>query len=108
MSILFPDTVTITPITRDVSYRTETEGTPFSSKAFVEDESITVRDASGAQVKPDSNIFLPKNTSISKGDYITITELHGVTVSIKIKVKQAFKVGTRTNSHIEVLYSGSK
>lgn len=112
MSVYFTDQVEITNVTRDVTFRTETEITPFLSKAYVEDEARINRGPLGAVVDPTTNIFLPKSTGISKGDYIRITKLNRITISAleqtgaRKKVTKAFMVGGFSPSHIEVECKG--
>jgi hypothetical protein len=65
MSIYFTDQVEITPVSRDTNFRTETEGTPFLSKAYVEDESEIKYGSDGQPLDPVMFIGLPVNTSIS-------------------------------------------
>ena len=77
MSIYFTDQIEITPISRDVNFRTETEGTPFYSEAYVEDKTEIKYGLDGQPLKPVMFIGLPINTSIVKGDFIEITKLHG-------------------------------
>jgi hypothetical protein len=75
--MLFPDLVKITPIVRDATYRTETEGSPFNSKAYVEDESKIRYGPDGQPLDPDIFVGLPKDTSINEGDRVNIIKLHG-------------------------------
>jgi len=77
MSIYFTDQIQITPISRDINFRTETEGTPFLSKASVEDESKIQFGSDGQPFNPIKFIGLPRNTLIVKGDFVEITKLHG-------------------------------
>jgi hypothetical protein len=77
MSLYFTDQVEITPISRDTNFRTEIEGTPFLSKAYIEDESEIKYGSDGQPLDPVMFIGLPVNTSIVKGDFIEITKLHG-------------------------------
>ena len=108
MSLYFPDSVEITPIVRNISFRSETEGTPFTSNAFVEEESEVKGNNIGSIVDPEIKIFLPASTSISKGDYIKVTKLQGniilstSSIGRKRKVVKTFPVGAFKNSHTEV------
>jgi len=81
MSIYFTDQVQITPISRDINFRTETEGTPFLSKAYVEDESKIQFGSDGQPFNPIKFIGLPRNTLIVKGDFVEITKLHGKVIA---------------------------
>ena len=92
MSIYFTDQVEITPISRDINFRTETEDTPFLSKAYVEDESGINYGSDGQPLDPVIFIGLPINTSIVKGDFIEITKLHG-----KIIEQQSTVIDTSKN-----------
>ncbi len=77
MSIYFTDQIEITPVSRDVNFRTEIEGTPFLSEAYVEDKTEIKYGSDGQPLKPEMFIGLPINTLIVKGDFIEITKLHG-------------------------------
>jgi hypothetical protein len=108
MSLYFTDQVEITPITRNKNFKTETEGTKFKSKAYYEDESRNSRNNQGVQIDQKVFIFLPKNTSILKGDYIRLTKLRGITIlstshlGRKRKVSKVFPVGSFKTSHLEI------
>lgn len=104
MSIYFTDQVQITPVTRDENFRIETEGIPFLSEAYIEDESEIKFGSDGQPFDPVMFIGLPKNTLIVKGDFIEITKLHGKTItnSKKQKVKKAVHIGSFSESHIEI------
>lgn len=108
MSYMYPDQVEITNVTRNIIYKTETEGTPFLSKAYIEEEAEINRGSLGSVVKPSTYIFLPNGIIINKGDYIRITKLHGVVIladtqiGTRKKVTKVFIVGVFKNSHIEV------
>jgi len=108
MSLYFPDSVEITPIVRNINFRSETDGTPFTSNAFVEEESAAKGNNVGSVVDPEIKIFLPARTSISKGDFIRVTKLQGNTIlstspiGRKRKVTKTFPVGAFKNSHTEV------
>ena len=105
MSLFFPDIVQITNVTVN-TYGTETKGTPFNSKAYVEDDTGIKFGSDGQPIQPDTLIVLPKGTNISKGDLVAIIELHGFTVigidAMKKKVRTRSRVGGMTVSHIEV------
>ena len=104
---MFPDRVTITPVTRNATFRTETRGTSFNSDATVEEDSEIRYSSSGAPVDPEIWIFLPADTLISKGDFIEIIKLHGQDPTTdeaeERKVKRTHRAGGFTISHIEVL-----
>ena len=111
MSLYFPDSVEITPIIRNINFRSETDGTPFTSNAYVEEESAAEGNNIGSIVDPEIKIFLPASTSISKGDYIRVIKLQGNTIlsttpiGRKRKVVKTFPVGAFKNSHTEVVCS---
>ena len=113
MSLYFPDSVEITPIVRNINFRSETDGTPFPSEAYVEEESLAEGSNIGSVVEPKIRIFLPAKKSIYKGDYIRVTKLQGndilstTPIGRKRKVVKAFPVGAFKNSHIEVECSTS-
>ncbi len=108
MSVYFIDAVEITPVIRNINFRGETEGTPFSSKAYIEEESNIERSNTGSTVDPKIKIFLPANTNINKGDFIRVTKLQGMTIlsttqiGRRRKVTLTFLVGAFKSSHIEV------
>jgi len=107
MSIYFPDEVEITNITYDATYRTKTEGMPFSSEAYVEDESGIRFGSDGQPIEAQMFIGLPRGTAILKGDFIQITKLHGKTPNAqeaeRREVKRVTRVGAFEMSHIEVV-----
>ena len=106
MSVLFSDTVSITPVVTDQNYGTETEGTAFTSKAYIENDTEIRYGSNGQPIYPAMMIFLPKETSIKEGDYIEITQLHGSTPTTqearKRKARSVSRVGAFSMSHIEV------
>ena len=104
MSIYFTDQVQVTPITRDAKFRTETEGTPFTSDAYVEEDDKVVYGSDGAPIKPARRIFLPYGTSIAEGDFVKITKKNGFSITDKDrKVKGISYIGSFGSSHLEVL-----
>ena len=107
MSLTYPDKVQVTNITRDATHGTQTEGVPFTSKAYVEEESQVRYNAEGAPVEPYLLVILPKGTTIAMGDKVQITELHGkapTTDEARERfVRRAPRVGGGSVSHVEVL-----
>ena len=107
MSLLFPDKVSITPITINTNYGTETEGAAFTSRAYVEEESKILYSSSGQPMDPVMYIYMPWETNIAAGYYIQITQLHGATPTagegVKRKVQRVSRVGGSQKSHIEVI-----
>lgn len=107
MSLYFPDIVEITNIIYDPIYRTKTEGTPFESEAFIEDESEIKYDTNGQPIKPEIFIGLPKKIGIKKGSFIKIIKLHGETPTTqeaeRREVKRVSRVGAFEMSHIEAV-----
>lgn len=107
MSIYFPDLVEITNITYGSNYRTKTEGTPFSSDAYVEDESEIRYGSDGQPIEAQMLIGLPADTTILKGDFIKITRLHGENPNAqeaeRREVKRVSRVGNFGMSHIEAV-----
>ncbi len=105
MSLLYPHTVEITNVTNNPNFRSETDGVPFSSEAYIEDESAIDLDNYGQPMNDEVNIFLPNGTVISRGDYIKITAMNGSVgfISVRRKVKKIFSVtGAFSIDHLEV------
>jgi len=107
---MYPDRAKITRITRDASYRTETEVSPFYSDCYAEEESRIVYDKNGEPVTPLVKISLPvttRNLAIEKGDYVQLTKLHGRIPTgqdaFQRKTRQVSLVGGSEASHIEVV-----
>ena len=108
MSIYFTDKVTITPLTKDPTFNTITEGTPvLNVKARVEFDSEVRYSANGKPIAPEVWVFLPFGTSITRGDKINVTKLHGRTPTdqeaIDLLVRKSYSAGSFSDSHIEVL-----
>lgn len=107
MSVYFPDIVEIINIAYNSTYRTKTEGTPFQSRAFIEDESEIKYDTNGQPIEPNIFIGLPKNTIIHKGSFIEIIKLHGETSTAqeaeRREVKRVSRIGDFEMSHVEVM-----
>ena len=107
MSLLFPDVVEITPVTLDASYRTETEGTPFQVRAYVEEDSHIKYGSDGQPIQPLIRVFVPRLTDILKTYFLKIVKLHGETpvaeYIIRRRVKRASPVGGSRQTHIEAL-----
>lgn len=107
MSYLFPDIVTITPISDDPTFGNEVEGKTFTSKAQVEWDSEIKYSGDGAPIDPEVWIMLPAGTSIVEQDKIAVTKLHGRTPTAQeartLRVKRAHPAGGFKDSHIEVL-----
>lgn len=103
----FPDEVQITNITIDENYRTPTEGVPFNSRAYVEEDSEIRYGNDGQPLDPVIFIGLPKGTTIKRGDYICIIQLHGEIPNAqearRRPVKRVARVGAYTVSHLEVM-----
>jgi len=106
MSVYFTDVVRITNVTTDID-GAETKGTPFTSKAYVEDDGKIRYGSDGQPIAPETLIVLPKGVTITEGDIIAIVKLRGITVSgndaVDKKVRAAPPVGSFTPSHIEVV-----
>lgn len=108
MSVIFPDKVAIVPVSRDATFNVPTEDTPaVISEACVEEDSTLRYTDDGAPIEPRVKILLPSDVVIQKGDYVTITELHGDEPSghdaQQRQVKLASKIGGSRRTHIEVL-----
>jgi len=76
MSLIFPDKVKITPININTVFNTEEQGTPFFSKANIEEEGKVRYNSNGEIIDPFIVIILPKGISIDRGDYIKIIKLN--------------------------------
>ncbi len=102
----YTDLIEITNITTDSVNRTETEGVPFEQKAYVEIESKIRYDSNGQPLDSTRNIFLPPLVNVSKGDYVKVLSIRGVTItgdlSIRKKIFYSSSFGANTDDHIEV------
>ena len=106
MSLLYPHTVEITNVTTNQNFRSETDGVPFSSEAYIEDESAIDLDNNGQPMNDEVNIFLPNGTVISRGDYIKIIAMNGRVgfIAVRRKVKKIFAAtGACSTDHLEVI-----
>lgn len=107
MSLAYTDKVQITNITQDATHGTHTEGTPFTSKAYIEDDTELRYDQNGSPSLPIVRVFLPSNVSISMGDKVQITKMHGRTPTTDEArerfVRRAPRIGGGNVSHLEVL-----
>lgn len=104
MSLYLPDEIEITPVTRNATFRTETEGTPFTVNAYVEDDDKIQYGSDGAPIKPAKRIFLPYGTVITEGDSIRVTKRSGSTVTdVKQRVRSVSPVGSFGRSHLEII-----
>jgi len=105
----YPDLVTITTTTIDSRDKNETDATPYSSEAYIEEESEIRYGGDGMPLDPSTFISLPPTTAnkaIKEGDYIVITRLHGETPNVqeamKKRIKRIIPVGTFSVHHLEV------
>ncbi len=107
MSLAYPDKVQVTNITRDATNGKQTDGTPFTSKANVEDESEIRYASDGTPITPVMLIIFPPDVTIAMGDKVEIKKLHGSTPTTDEAkerfVRQAARVGGGSASHVEVM-----
>lgn len=101
----FTDKVRITPVTRNLNFRTEEEGYPFESKAYVEELDKVVYDSTGEPLNVSKKVFLPSDVKIKEGDLVLVTWMHGELAEDEEeeKVMKASKVGSFHRSHIEAM-----
>jgi len=106
----YPDEVEITTISIDATYKNETEGTPFSSDAYIEEESQIRYGGDGMPLDPITIMFLPPtiaNKAVKEGDYIAITKLHGETPNsqeaMRKRIKKIAPVGGHRVHHMELV-----
>lgn len=104
MKMYFPDEVAITRITRDTTFRTETEGTTIVSDAYIEEDDRITYGPDGQPLRPARRVFLPYNTAIGEGDLLRVIKLHGLTITEDArKVIGVSRVGAFVGSHLEVI-----
>lgn len=107
MSLAYPDIAEVTPATLADTYHEETEGTPFQSKACIEEDSKLRYSANGKPIDPAITILFPAKTNVHKGDYVRIIKLHGRTPTtdeaIRRRAKLAPRIGGSRESHVEVI-----
>ncbi len=109
MSIYFVDEVQITPIIRNATFRTETEGATTTVEAYVEDDDRITYGRDGTPIRPAKRVFLPFGISIAEGDMIRITKRFGTIVTETSKqVSGVSPVGAFEGSHIEVVVGGRR
>lgn len=103
--MLFTDEIKIHPISVD-NFGAESADDITTIKAYIENNSRTVFNASGQPTKPDFFMMLPYSASIAEGDTIEIIKLHGsdpVGNEIGLKqIKSVKRVGGFSVSHLEV------
>ena len=105
MSLLYRDEIEITPIIRDINYRSEVEDKKIRIKAHVESYDKVTYDSTGAPIVPKNLIITPTKITILVGYYARITKLHGKTVSgyVKQKIRKVSSIGAFGESHLEIL-----
>ena len=108
--MFYPDAVEITTITIDPEFKDETEGTPFPSKAYVEEESEIRYGGDGQPLDSITTIFLPPNNTnmlVKEGDYIKIPLLHGnvpnTQEAMRKRIARIIPAGSFVVNHLEVL-----
>ncbi len=107
MSIYFVDEVQITPITRNSTFRTETEGATITVEAYIEDDDRITYGRDGTPIRPAKRVFLPFGTSIAEGDMVRTTKRFGTTVTETSKqVSRVSPIGAFEGSHVEVVVGG--
>ena len=105
MSFRFPHKIQVTPIARNVTFGTNTEGTSVNYVAQIEQEDKIRYGSDGQPLEPRTFFMLPPDAVIVEGDKIKITEMHGepVTDSLEYFAMLVFPVGGSKRSHFEVV-----
>lgn len=102
MSVYFVDEVQITNITRDANFRTKTLGTPYLSKAYVEEDDKIVY-SNGMPVQPARRVFTPYGIAVNIGDLIKTTKIKGEAISdIDREVVSVLRAGNFSGTHLEI------
>ena len=107
MSYIYPDVVEVTPVTIGAEFKEETEGTPFETEAYVEEDSKIRYGSDGEPIVPAVIIMFPKGTNVHKYYFAKIIKLHGETPTedenYRRKIRYASRVGGSREDHIEAI-----
>lgn len=110
--MLYPDLIEVTNVTTGTTFRDETRGTPYDTKALVEEDNEVRYGFNGEPLDPQVFVMLPgtdENLSIKRGDYVKIKRMHGISYpsNREFKVNRVSLSGSVRLSHIELMMEAS-
>jgi len=99
--MFYPDTASITNVTRNPKTNVETRGTPVVVRCFWEESEQLMYKSDGTPWRRENLYYLPSDTVVSEGDYIKPLTRGGFVV-VGVDAKIMSKELARGLPHVEV------